>query len=179
MALFEPERYFSRLSFIDISFDIERLGYECVLLDVDNTVLTRDTRTVPRDILLWLSKLKSTGIGVCFLSNNFHRDVLEVANELNISIVAKALKPLPFGFYRACKLMDVSPKQTLMIGDQLGTDIVGAHIAGLHAYMVCPLATEDLPYAKVMRVFERAFLKGKEPEGVSCLGETIATSDKA
>lgn len=171
MSLFQPDRYFSRISYIDVSFDIVRRGFECVLLDVDNTVLTRDTRSVPRDVSLWLSRLQSAGVSVCFLSNNFHNDVLIMARELNISIVSKALKPLPFGYMCACKLMGSSKDRTLMIGDQLSTDILGAHLAGLTAYMVCPLVTEDLKHTRVLRVFENAFLKDREPEGVSCLDE--------
>ena len=171
MSLFEPDRYFSRISCIDVSFDIVRCGFECVLLDVDNTVLTRDTRSVPPDVSVWLTKLESAGVSACFLSNNFHKDVLLLAQELNIPIVAKALKPLPFGYLRACKAMKVSRDKTLMIGDQLSTDILGAHLVGLTAYMVCPLVTEDLLHTRFVRNIEQVFLKNKEPEGVSCLEE--------
>ncbi len=171
MSILEPDRYFSRISCIDISFDIVRRGFECVLLDVDNTVLTRDTRTIPQDVSLWLAKLDRAGVSMCFLSNNFHNDVLLMAQSRNIPIVAKALKPLPFGYWRACRHMNVTRNKTLMIGDQLSTDILGAHIAGLTAYMVCPLVTEDLMHTRLVRVFENALLKNKEPEGVSCLEE--------
>lgn len=43
MTFLEPDRYFSRLSHVDIERDILALGFRHVLLDVDNTILTRDT----------------------------------------------------------------------------------------------------------------------------------------
>ena len=72
--------------------------------------------------------------------------------------------------------MNTARDKTLMIGDQLSTDILGAHLAGLTAYMVCPLVTEDLVHTRFVRILENAFLKNKEPEGVSCLEESGARS---
>lgn len=159
MSFLKPDRYFARLSSINITVDIVQHGFECVLLDVDNTVFTRGTRIVPSDIALWLHNLEEAKIKPCFLSNNFHDDVLAMASSLNIPIVAKALKPLPFGYLKACKTMDVSKKKTLMIGDQLSTDIFGAHFLGMKAYLVCPLVEEDLKHTKVIRFFENALIR--------------------
>lgn len=50
MAFLEPDRYFARLSRIDIDRDLIERGFCNVLLDVDNTILTRDTHEVPRDV---------------------------------------------------------------------------------------------------------------------------------
>ena len=58
-------------------------------------------------------------------------------------------------------------KSTLMIGDQLSTDVLGAHLAGMKAYLVCPLVEEDLKHTMFVRSIERAFISDKEPEGVS------------
>ena len=55
MTFLEPDRYFSRLSHVDIERDILALGFRHVLLDVDNTILTRDTHEVPRDVGVWLA----------------------------------------------------------------------------------------------------------------------------
>ena len=41
MPLLEPDRYFSRLSHVDIERDLLALGFRFVLLDIDNTILTR------------------------------------------------------------------------------------------------------------------------------------------
>ena len=98
MSLFKPDRYFSRLSSIDIRFDLIDQGFNAVLLDVDNTILSRSDHEGPHDVLLWLSKLKHSHVSACLLSNNFHSHVFDLADMLDLPIVAKALKPLPLGF---------------------------------------------------------------------------------
>ena len=167
MSLFQPERYFSRTSAIDVEADIQGKGFSHVLLDIDNTVLSRADHQVPSDVRLWLAHVRAAGIKTCFLSNNFHGNVLELAEELDMPIVAKALKPLPHGFLMARSKIGGTRKSTLMIGDQLSTDVVGAHLAGMKAYLVCPLVEEDLKHTMFVRSLERAFISDKEPEGAS------------
>ena len=95
MPLLEPDRYFSRLSHVDIERDLLALGFRFVLLDIDNTILTRDTHEVPRDAGFWLAKARDAGIAFCLVSNNWHEGVYQLANRLSLPIVAKAVKPLP------------------------------------------------------------------------------------
>lgn len=165
MSLFQPERYFSRTSAIDVEADILGKGFTHVLLDIDNTVLSRADHQVPADVRLWLGRVRAAGVKMCFLSNNFHGNVFVLAEQLNIPIVSKALKPLPHGFAMARGKIGGTRKNTLMIGDQLSTDVVGAHLAGMKAYLVCPLVEEDLKHTMFVRSIERAFISDKEPEG--------------
>ena len=171
MHLFTPDRYFSRASAIHPRFDIQNHGFTSVLLDIDNTIRSRATNEVPPDIVYSLAQLKQAGIQPCLLSNNFHENVFELAAELDLPITAKAMKPLPGGFRRACKQLGSTPKNTLMVGDQLTTDIVGAHLVGMTAYLVCPLAEVDLTHTKVVRVFENALMGNREPEGARAFSE--------
>lgn len=167
MALFQPDRYFSRISAIDIPTDIVGEGIRYVLLDVDNTLLSRADHMVPPDVLRWLSQLRQANVEACLLSNNFHQNVIDLADELGLPIVAKALKPLPFGFVKALRKGKATRGETLMIGDQISTDIIGAHALGLRAYLVCPLVEEDLKHTVFIRNIERAFISDREPEGAN------------
>lgn len=164
MSFFKPDRFFTRISSINIEQDIVSQGYECVLLDVDNTILTRDTHQVPEDVRLWLKVAEESGIKVCLLSNNMHESVLILAQTMGLSIVSKAMKPLPFGYHKALKLMRVSKAKTLMIGDQLVTDVFGAHAAGMRAYMVLPLVKQDLKHTLAFRKLEKIFMADMKPE---------------
>ena len=91
MAFLEPDRYFARISRIDIDRDLLALDFRNVLLDVDNTILTRDTHEVPRDVGFWLAKARDAGITFCLVSNNWHEGVYQLANRLSLPIVAKAV----------------------------------------------------------------------------------------
>lgn len=166
MALFRPDRYFSRISAIDVGRDLVNAGFRAVLLDVDNTVLSRIDNTAPADVIRWLNKLEHAGIKACLLSNNFHDYVLEAARELDLPIVAKAMKPLPHGYAMACHKLNVKFKETVMIGDQISTDILGAHIVGMAGYLVCPLVEQDLKHTIFIRNLERSVIADQEPEGV-------------
>lgn len=164
MGFLEPERYFSRISHIDVQRDLLDLGLRHVLLDIDNTILARDTHAVPRDVAVWLGKARTAGIDFCLVSNNWHESVLELAAELELPIVAKAMKPLPHGFVLGMRKLKAKSANTVVIGDQLSTDIVGAHVVGLVAYMLQPLAEQDLRHTLVLRNIERAILGDREPE---------------
>lgn len=165
MALLEPDRYFSRISHIDIQRDLLGCGLYCVLLDIDNTILTRDTHEVPRDVGLWLGRARDAGVEFCLVSNNWHASVYQLAGELDLPIVAKALKPLPHGLLLGMRKVGARSSETVMIGDQLMTDVVAAHLVGCQAYMLRPLVEQDLKHTLVLRNVERVLLGEREPEG--------------
>lgn len=167
MSFIQPDRYFSRTSAISPEADILGCGFTHVLLDIDNTVLSRADHQVPADVRHWLARMRNAGVKMCFLSNNFHGSVFELAAELDLPIVAKALKPMPHGFVMARRKIGGTRTNTLMVGDQLSTDIIGAHLAGMKAYLVCPLVEEDLKHTLFVRSIERAFISDREPEGAS------------
>ncbi|MDO5118225.1 MAG: YqeG family HAD IIIA-type phosphatase [Eggerthellaceae bacterium] len=161
---FKPDRYFSRISRIDIERDVLGCGFTHILCDVDNTILTRDDHTVPVDVMAWIDKARAAEVSICLLSNNFHHGVQDLAQRLDLPVVAKAVKPLPHGFIRAKRKLGGTRKDTLVIGDQLITDVIGAHICGLKAYMLVPLVEKDLWHTLLLRHLERAILGKLRPE---------------
>ncbi|RDB62833.1 YqeG family HAD IIIA-type phosphatase [Gordonibacter sp. 28C] len=167
MPLLEPDRYFSRLSHVDIERDLLALGFRFVLLDIDNTILSRDTHEVPRDAGHWLAKARDAGVSFCLVSNNWHESVYQLANRLSLPIVAKAVKPLPPAFLVALKKIGATRDATVVIGDQLVTDVLGAHFVGMKAYLLAPLVEQDLPHTLLLRNFERLVMGEREPEGAS------------
>lgn len=167
MPFLEPDRYFARISRIDIEHDLLDAGFRFVLLDVDNTILRRDTHEVPRDVGTWLARARDAGIGFCLVSNNWHEGVLRLANRLSLPIVAKAVKPLPPAFLAALGKLGAKRAETVVIGDQLVTDVLGAHVLGMKAYLLAPLVEQDLPHTLLLRNFERAVMGERQPEGTA------------
>lgn len=173
MPLLEPERYFSRISQIDIKADLFDQGFEHVLLDIDNTILSRATHDVPRDVMAWIARARDMGVSFCLVSNNWHESALHLAESINVPIVAKSLKPLPFAFLRALRKIDATRANTVCIGDQLMTDVLGARLAGMAAYMVAPLVDVDLKHTLMLRNLERALLKGRQPEPIPSTSPSV------
>lgn len=165
MGLLEPDRYFSRVSNVHIEHDLLDCNLSHVLLDMDNTVVSRATHDVPRDVRFWISQAQTAGVKICLLSNNWHKSPYTWADELEIPVVAKACKPFPHSFLMARHKLGSDRGDTVVIGDQIGTDIAGAHLLGMKAYLVCPLAEVDLKHMAVLRSVERLFLRDRVPEG--------------
>lgn len=166
MGFLEPDRYFSRLSNVSIERDLLACGLDAVLLDIDNTILTRDTHEVPCDVRRWLARARDAEVRVCLLSNNWHASVHALAGELDLPIVAKAMKPLPFGYLRALGKLGARRAQAVCIGDQLSTDVVGAHALGMRAYLLAPLVEQDLRHTLWLRNLERLVMGDRQPEGL-------------
>ena len=87
MPFFKPDRFFTRVTKIDPVADIAARGVKCVLMDLDNTLLPRDTHQVPDDIRAWLDALSAAGVRACILTNNWHHGAHEWAQRLGLPIV--------------------------------------------------------------------------------------------
>lgn len=164
MPFLAPDRLFSRVSAIDPAVDIADAGFTHVLLDLDNTLLTRDTHEVPADVRAWLDDLRAAGITACILSNNWHHGAHEWAERLGLPIVSHAVKPLPFAYGIALRKIGARRKTTLCIGDQMVTDVWGAHLRGMRAYMVRSLVETDLWHTLLLRNLEAPIMGDMKPE---------------
>ena len=118
-------------------------------------------------------------VSFCLLSNNWHADVYRFAGELELPIVAKALKPLPPAFLAARRKIGGAAADTVVVGDQLATDVLGAHLTGMKAYMLQPLVEQDLPHTLLLRNVERAILGDRKPEPAINITECEASRSAA
>lgn len=169
MDLMAPDRIFDRITGIDVQKDLLQCGLTCALLDVDNTIRSRADGRVPADVRAWLDRAKQAGVGLCILSNNWHQNVPQLAERLQIPYVYRAVKPLPFGYREALRIMGSSVEHAVMIGDQVHTDIAGARAIGMRAYLVGPLSGKYPWYAAAIQHLVRperaaARSRGAAPE---------------
>lgn len=166
MRFFKPDEYLTDVLAIDLA-RLQGDGIEALLMDLDNTLLPRDTSIVSPEIDAWVRSLAPAGFRACFVSNNFHERVLEVASELGLPIVARAVKPLPFAFLRAMKTVGARRRRCAVVGDQYFTDILGGKLVGCHTIMVLPQSVSDLPHTLVLRRLERLIMTGERPRSAT------------
>lgn len=176
MAFLEPERYFARVTRIHPRADLVNCGFFHMLIDMDNTILSRATKDIPIDVRTWLGEVREAGVKVCLLSNNWHETPYEWGERLDIPVVGKACKPLPYGYLAARHVLGATSSDTVVVGDQLSTDVVGAHLLGMAAYLVCPLAEQDLLRIRAVRVLERMALGARVPEGAQMCDAPVVES---
>ncbi len=164
MPLLAPDRYLTDVHAIDLD-DLRSRGVSALLLDIDNTILPRDTNLVPPELAAWSADVVGHGFKVCLVSNNWHERVKIVAAELGFELVAKAIKPLPFAFWAATRRIGTPARQCAVVGDQLFTDVLGGKLIGAHTIMVLPLSATDLPHTLLLRRLEARIMKGAQAEG--------------
>lgn len=166
MSVFRATRYVASLPLVDVG-GLVRDGVRLVLLDRDNTCVPRDSEEAPADVRAWLDSARAAGLALCIVSNNFHTSQVEAtAASLGCEVVHHAMKPAPFALRRAMRLAGAGPSETVMIGDQVFTDVAAGNLAGVRTVLVRPQSRSDLWYTHVFRVFERLALRG-----VTFLGE--------
>lgn len=160
MGLLTATRYVASLPLVDVD-ELVGEGVRLVLLDRDNTCVPRDAAAAPDEVRAWLARARAAGLELCLVSNNFHSTQVErTARELGVRAVDHAMKPAPFALRRAMRLLGATPAQTVMIGDQVFTDVLAANLAGVRSVLVRPQSRSDLWYTHVFRVFERLALHG-------------------
>jgi len=157
-----PGLYYSSVHAIDLDA-LSRDGVRVLLMDLDNTLLPRDTNVVPDELKLWAAGLKKRGFRVCLVSNNWHERVHHVASELGFDLVDKAVKPLPFAFLAALKRAGARTAEAAVVGDQLFTDILGGNMLGMRTVLVAPLSATDLPHTLLLRRLESLVLRRRTP----------------
>jgi HAD superfamily phosphatase (TIGR01668 family) len=163
MAFFAPDDYLTSVLRISPEGLVEQ-GISIVLLDIDNTLVPRDTHELTPEVRIWVARLGELGIRACLLSNNWHKVVFAYAEALDLPIVYKAMKPLPFAYLRALRKVNRKRgEKVLVVGDQLMTDVLGAHTLGHKAILVAPLATKDLWHTLLLRRFERLLIGDMKP----------------
>lgn len=158
MSLVLPDRYVCSVDHIDLDA-LRAQGVRAVLLDRDNTLVPRDTGEPPASVAAWLDAARERGLLLCMVSNNWHGDqVRSSAAALGLAAISHAMKPAPFALLAALRRLGVSPREAVMVGDQLFTDVTAAHLAGMRAILVKPQTVEDLWYTNIFRLFERRLL---------------------
>lgn len=136
------------------------LGVTSVLVDLDDTLIASDSDTPAEGALEWLAGLREAGLAVVILSNGQRDRVARLAEQAGIPGLALAGKPFAWAFRRAMRLLeDGDPARTVMVGDQLFTDVMGAKRAGLMTILIRPLTKGKLPHTRIARRLERMLLE--------------------
>ncbi|KRM74355.1 YqeG family HAD IIIA-type phosphatase [Secundilactobacillus collinoides] len=131
-----------------------QLGIKVVLTDLDNTLIAWNNPYGTSELKNWMLELERVGIQLVVVSNNSHQRVKKAVAPLGLPFVSRALKPLPFGIKRAMRQYHVTADQTVMVGDQLLTDVAAANASRVRSILVKPIVASDAWNTKINRFFE-------------------------
>lgn len=160
--MFAPDLYYTSVTAIDLA-GLRQNGVRHLLIDLDNTLMPRDTSALPMEVRTWVAALSVEGMTACLVSNNWHAHVAAVADDIGLPIVAKALKPFPSAFRKGLSVLGGTPAQAAVIGDQIFTDVLGGNLLGMTTVLVAPQSKSDLPHTLLLRRIERHVLGDRRP----------------
>jgi HAD superfamily phosphatase (TIGR01668 family) len=152
---FVPAHAASSLLDVDLE-DLWANGKRLILLDVDHTIVKWRAEDFPAGVEDWVRRAKAKGFDLCILSNTRNPERLSrLSAKLGIETVRDKFKPSPAMFRLAMIKFKRKPEESIMIGDQIFTDVLGANRCGIDAIWVQKMEGREFAGTKVSRFGER------------------------
>ena len=147
-----PDCYYN--STYEIPFeDYYKKGFRGIVFDIDNTLVPHGAPAT-KEAVDFIRRLKEIGFKVSIISNNTEERVKPFADAVGSAYAAHASKPLKKGYFEAMQKMGTTPENTIFVGDQIYTDILGGNMAGMHTLLVKPIKDDPDLWIKVKRKLE-------------------------
>lgn len=144
---------------------LKEKGIKGIITDLDNTLVEWDRPNATPKLIEWFDNMRRHEILVTIVSNNNERRVKSFSDPLQIPFIFQARKPMTRAFNRALKQMGLRKDETVVIGDQLLTDVLGGNRSGFHTILVVPVAQTDGFVTRFNRKVERRILNWFRKQG--------------
>ena len=165
---FCPDQVVRRVENIDLA-RLGAAGVKGILLDLDNTLTPWRGYEMTPECRAWLGRARSA-FRVGILSNALGgRRVEHIAGELKIPCVhglGPWGKPGRLAFRRALAMLGTAPGETVMVGDQMMLDVLGARRSGLQAILVEPIGRREFLVTRWNRRLARLIEKALRRRGL-------------
>ncbi|MEG1802181.1 MAG: YqeG family HAD IIIA-type phosphatase, partial [Lachnospiraceae bacterium] len=129
-------------------------GYRGLIFDIDNTLVPHGAPADEKAVELF-KELKKIGFSACLLSNNQEERVKSFNCDIQVQYIFNAHKPAKANYLCACQRMGTTIHNTIFIGDQIFTDILGANRAGIRTILVEPIHKKEEIQIVLKRYLER------------------------
>ncbi|WP_102265136.1 YqeG family HAD IIIA-type phosphatase [Mesobacillus jeotgali] len=140
-------------------------GVKGIITDLDNTLVEWDRPYATPLLIEWFENMREHEILVTIVSNNNEKRVRAFSDPLKIPFIFQARKPMTRAFNKALKQMGLRKEETVVIGDQLLTDVLGGNRSGFHTILVVPVAQTDGFVTRFNRKVERRILNWFRKKG--------------
>lgn len=157
---FIPNEYHK--TFYDIDFnELYKNGKRLIITDLDNTLISYDETVPNQKLITKIKELEKIGFEIKLVSNNVPDRINKFIEGLQLDGFANARKPLLIGINKAFKSSrnKHTKEETIIIGDQLMTDIFGANRFKGYSILVDPIKRKtEKWYTKMNRKIEEKML---------------------
>jgi hypothetical protein len=132
-------------------------GKRLILVDVDHTLIQWEADAPSAEVLAWIDQAREIGFDLCLISNTRRIDRLRrISSEVGIETVRGRIKPSRAMYRLALIKFKRQPTETVMVGDQLLTDVWGANRSGIQAIWVQRMEGKEFAGTKINRLIERS-----------------------
>jgi len=153
-----PDNYFDSVH--DVNYEaLHSCGIRGIIFDIDNTLTAFDAKLPPDEVNELIKRLQGMGFAICLCTNNTNKRLNGFNEHLQLPGIANAAKPLKRGILRAMKIMGTKKDSTVIIGDQLLSDVWAGKNARIMSIMVKPTTERDFFFVKFKRFIERIMMK--------------------
>lgn len=154
-----PDRIYDSVRAIPSVF-FEEEGIRLIIFDIDNTLVPYDVPVPDKDLRELLLSFEKRGIKVSFVSNNSPERVEGFNESLGFFTVPDAHKPLKKSLSPIfLHFRDIKREETVLIGDQLLTDVLAARLNGVKAVAVKPIKDKENLFFRFKRMLEKPFIR--------------------
>ena len=133
------------------------IGYRAVLFDIDNTLVHHGDDSTEEVDALFL-QIHQIGLKTMLVSNNGVDRIERFLRCIDSPYIANADKPDPTCCRRAMETLNVTPNETVFIGDQVFTDILCANRCGIASILVDFIRAPNETKIGIRRHVERVIL---------------------
>ncbi|MBO8164162.1 MAG: YqeG family HAD IIIA-type phosphatase [Brevibacillus sp.] len=160
-----PNEYVESIHDIEID-QLRKRQIRAIITDLDNTLVEWDRPLATPEVEEWFTRLREAGIQVTVVSNNKQERVLRFCQPLGVNFIWAARKPTSQAFIRAVQEMNVEIEETVVVGDQLFTDVLGGNLLGFYTILVVPVTDTDGFWTRFNRLMERFVLYWMRKKGM-------------
>lgn len=149
---------------IEIDFFVQQ-GVKYLIMDLDNTLDSYKLYNPTEKAFVLIEKIRKAGIVPIIISNNRGKRVSTYANALGVQYISSAAKPFGFRIKKFLKENNIDPKDAMMVGDQMITDVAAAKRVGVRVILTDKIVKEDQWTTHFNRIFGRMIRKYHKKKG--------------
>ncbi len=148
-------------SLFDIDFkELKSKGINAILFDLDSTLMPSKSGEYPQKVTELLEELKHNFV-IAVISNNKRKEYISKVQSISsFSIIGNANKPSPKVMQEYLKTINISPKETIVVGDRPLTDILAGKLLGAKTILVDSITKEsENKLTRFIRRLERLVIR--------------------
>lgn len=142
-------------------------GFEFLLLDLDNTLVPYFVSSPDERFLSWAKEMNQSGMKLCICSNNSGKRVSKFASEAGCQYACFMKKPFSGPLKKLLREKGWDASKTLLIGDQIMTDVKAGNGAGIRCILTEPIDGKEPPWTRFNRIFDRPIRRKIKEKGLA------------